>query len=292
VFEELGFAEYWACPGGLLSLHDHAAAQPGLPANQAQCGLVVDAGFSFTHALPIFDGQLLEPAIRRINLGGKALTNYFKELVSYRSINMMDESFLIQTIKDAACFVSQDALADLKLAHSRDSPHRREFVLPDGLSRSRGFLRDPTAPGATPGHPGEQVLRMNNERFMVPEALFHPADLGLNQAGLAETIVQSITATHEDLHGLLYSNILLTGGTASCPGFKERLYTGLRKLVPVEYRVNVHLPDDPALAAYKGAARIAASPLYSHLAWTKRAYEEHGSARLHGHETPVKRRAA
>lgn len=50
----------------------------------AQCGLVVDAGFSFTHALPIFDGQLLEPAIRRINLGGKALTNYFKELVSYR----------------------------------------------------------------------------------------------------------------------------------------------------------------------------------------------------------------
>lgn len=50
--------------------------------------------------------------------------------------------------------------------------------------------------------------------------------------------------------------------------------------------------DDPALAAYKGAARIAASPLYSHLAWTKRAYEEHGSARLHGHETPVKRRAA
>lgn len=32
-------------------------------------------------------------------------------------------------------------------------------------------------------------------------------------AGLAETIVQSITATHEDLHGLLYSNILLTGAS-------------------------------------------------------------------------------
>ena len=37
---------------------------------------------------------------------------------------MMDESFLIETIKDAVCFVSQDALADLKLAHSKDSPHR------------------------------------------------------------------------------------------------------------------------------------------------------------------------
>ena len=29
----------------------------------------------------------------------------------------------------------------------------------------------------------EQVLRMNNERFMVPEALFRPTDLGLHQAG-------------------------------------------------------------------------------------------------------------
>lgn len=112
----------------------------------------------------------------------------------------------------------------------------------------------------------EQVLRVNNERFMVPEALFHPSDIGLNQAGemrfrapftilrpadathwisqccssrfalvsamleivtkpsqgllasvlhvcagLAETIVQSVEAVHEDLHGLLYSNVLLTG---------------------------------------------------------------------------------
>jgi hypothetical protein len=33
------------------------------------------------------------------------------------------------------------------------------------------------------GATGEQVLQLNNERFMVPEALFHPSDIGLNQAG-------------------------------------------------------------------------------------------------------------
>lgn len=44
----------------------------------------MDAGFSFTHALPLFEGQLLLDGVRRINLGGKALTNFFKELVSYR----------------------------------------------------------------------------------------------------------------------------------------------------------------------------------------------------------------
>lgn len=37
---------------------------------------------------------------------------------------MMDESFLIETVKEAACFVSQDVRADLKLAHSRDNPYR------------------------------------------------------------------------------------------------------------------------------------------------------------------------
>lgn len=36
IFEELGCADYWSCPGGLLSLHEHAAIQPQLLANQAQ----------------------------------------------------------------------------------------------------------------------------------------------------------------------------------------------------------------------------------------------------------------
>ncbi len=61
---------------------------------QAQCALVVDAGFSFTHALPFFDGQLLGGGVRRINLGGKALTNYFKELVSYRCAQQHPVVFL------------------------------------------------------------------------------------------------------------------------------------------------------------------------------------------------------
>lgn len=45
---------------------------------------MVDAGFSFTHAVPVFDWRVLAAGVRRIDLGGKALTNYMKELVSYR----------------------------------------------------------------------------------------------------------------------------------------------------------------------------------------------------------------
>lgn len=63
---------------------------------------------------------------------------------------------------------------------------------------------------------------MNNER-LVPEILFYPSDIGLDQAGIAETIVQSIEACPVDLHPLLYNNIILVGGNVLFPGFVERL---------------------------------------------------------------------
>jgi hypothetical protein len=66
---------------------------------------------------------------------------------------------------------------------------------------------------------------MNNER-LIPEILFHPSDIGIDQAGIAEAIVQSVNETCSDLHELFYGNIILMGGSTLFPGFKERLYVG------------------------------------------------------------------
>ena len=49
-------------------------------------GVIVDLGFSNSHIVPFFDGMALNYATKRIDIGGKALTNYLKELVSYRSL--------------------------------------------------------------------------------------------------------------------------------------------------------------------------------------------------------------
>lgn len=84
MFEEYGFRSFLAKPAQPLSLRAWAAAWPDMPAAAAGIGLVIDAGFSFTHAVPVCDGHVLLEGVRRINLGGKALTNYLKELVSYR----------------------------------------------------------------------------------------------------------------------------------------------------------------------------------------------------------------
>lgn len=39
---------------------------------------------------------------------------------------------------------------------------------------------------------GEQILRLTNERFAVPEVLFHPSDIGIQEMGIPEAIVNSI----------------------------------------------------------------------------------------------------
>lgn len=40
--------------------------------------------------------------------------------------------------------------------------------------------------------PGEQILRLANERFAVPEMLFHPSDIGIQEMGIPEAVVNSI----------------------------------------------------------------------------------------------------
>ena len=73
----------------------------------------------------------------------------------------MDEAHLVEHVKEAACFVSLDLPADLRAARS-SHVHRAEYVLPDGLSHSRGRLR-PVAPrgqqGDIPENPAQEQVR-------------------------------------------------------------------------------------------------------------------------------------
>lgn len=285
IFQELGFAAVVMAPPAVLSLRWFAAtpaAAPGTPCAAAAaigCGLVVDAGFSYTHAVPVFDWNVVLSGIKRIDLGGKALTNYMKELVSYRSINMMDESYLLEHIKDVLSFVSLDTTADLAASRRRDSPFRKEWLLPDGVTSTWGHLRDPSEPRG----PKDPILVVNNERFMVPEAIFNPADIGMEQAGIAETIADAISSCHPHLHGLLYSNVILTGGIAKCPGFRERVEAELRPLVPDDYELHVSLVENPDKAAWYGGMLLGSAPgEFRARALTKAEWQQHGAAAAAG----------
>lgn len=115
VFEDFNFRSlYVADSPSLVHLYEASRGRPNGP--KAQCSLVVDCGFSFTHAAPVFQNFTLNYAVKRIDLGGKALTNHLKDLVSFRSLNVMDETFIIDEVKEKLCFVSLDLPLHLNVA--------------------------------------------------------------------------------------------------------------------------------------------------------------------------------
>lgn len=80
---------------------------------------------------------------------------------------------------------------------------------------------------------------MENERFSVPEVLFRPSDIGIDQAGVAETAAQSIIALWELEQPLCAANIVCTGGNSLFPGFQARLDSELRTFLRNEVTMKV-----------------------------------------------------
>ena len=190
---------------------------------------------------PVYRGRPIQQAIRRLDIGGKFLTNYMKEVVSIRHTNMMDDTHIMNQVKEDVCFVSKDLKADLeRVWKGRDKLKDRigdeilvDYVLPDFTNYIRGFRRphDPQLQvkrnkyGAVQGANGimEAVMTIGNERFTVPELLFHPADIGMKVGGLPEVVLESMYALPQALQAAMLSNILVIGGNVKLQNFTERL---------------------------------------------------------------------
>jgi actin-related protein 6 len=82
---------------------------------------------------------------------------------------------------------------------------------------------------------------MNNERFAVPELLFHPSDIGIQQMGISEAIVHVIEQFPSEVQSHLYKNILLIGGSCSLLNFKERVEKDVRTMAPAECEVRINM---------------------------------------------------
>ncbi|KAJ7895533.1 actin-related protein Arp6 [Mycena olivaceomarginata] len=235
IFEEYEFQAHLRSTPASLIPHGTLFDQPGL--SSPECVLIVDSGFSFTHVVPLMVGKVVWSAVktRRLDVGGKLLTNQLKEL-------------------ETCCFVTQDFKKELEIC--RSDPKRnsivQEYVLPDLTKSKAGRIRQPDdIPLDT-----DQVLTMGNERFSVPEIIFRPDDIGLEQSGLPSTIAASIGLLPDDLQGML---------------------SELQSLAPVGCEVIIYQSADPALDAYHAAMACAATPAFPDLVVTRAEYLESGS---------------
>lgn len=296
LFEEYGFKSVLRTNTGYLSSINHRFnndkidSTTDLPTTDdtfpLAC-LVVDSGFSFTHIAPYVYSEklgyeLMKGAVRRIDIGGKALTNHLKEIISYRQMNVMDETYVINQCKEDICFVALDFKEKLnECEQSKQNKIARDYILPDYTNVRRGYVRKPdwrATNRVDANSTDPQFVRLANERFQVPEILFCPSDVGINQVGVVEAIVDSISSLPKKIQPFLYSNIVLTGGNANIPGFKERVERGVRSYCPNNYVVDVFLSDDPTSFAWYGGKRLVNvySNIFKNAMMTKKQYDESG----------------
>ena len=202
----------------------------------AECVLVVDSGYSHTIVAPIYKGRPVQQAIKRLDVGGKFITNYLKEILSVRQLNVLNETYIVNHIKEEACFVSTDFRADMEKAQQPlvSGSIVRDYVMPDFTRRFVGELKEHSPADRKQmatfnsvrreDGSSEAILTLGNERFTPPELLFNPMNVSLDQTGLAEMIMQSLKKVPTGLWPAMLANVLLVGGNTNLHGFKERLY--------------------------------------------------------------------
>lgn len=198
----------------------------------------------------------------------------------------------MQEIKEDVCFVSQSFTTDLEgtwkggLKDPRDIDPTIvvDYVLPDYEAVKRGFAR-PHNPKISrkeralglDGGPREHIVTIGNERFTVPELLFTPSDIGMQQEGLPGTILQSIYSLPKGLWQPFLANILVVGGSSKFPGLMERLEAELRTSVSDDYAIRIARAEDPLKNVWLGGACLARNQsLLKDLVVTRQEYLEHG----------------
>ncbi|RUS92155.1 hypothetical protein EGW08_000008 [Elysia chlorotica] len=275
IFEEYQFQSLHRTQAPTLSCYKH---QKDKETSGSLFGtLVVESGYSFSHIVPFLKNKPLKEAIVRVNVGGKVLTNHLKEVISYRQLMVMDETYVINQMKEDVCYVSTHFNKDMNIARLKGPLNTisRDYILPDYTHIKRGHVRPPPQDGGK-SKGDEQMIRMNNERFSVPELLFKPSDVGIQEMGISEGIMHCLSLVETELAPHLLNNVVITGGNALLPGFQDRLYQDVRSMASDDYDVGMSTPKNPITYPWHAGCDFSLDPNFPSMCVSRHEYEEHG----------------
>ncbi|XP_049633657.1 uncharacterized protein LOC126014416 [Suncus etruscus] len=206
-------------------------------------GLVLGSGHGTSYVTPILTGDLAPMDTYRLDVAGCDLTENLAQLLLAGS-QSLPRADLVNQIKEACCYVAMDMAAEQ--VHTQGQA-QMNFVLPD-----------------------KQVIKVGSERFCVPEALFQPHLIGVNQPGLPQLALLSINQLEAKQQEQLLANVVLEGGTTLLRGFPERIK---QELSP---GATVLASPHRAFAAWLGGSIMASREAFQSLWLSRREYEEEG----------------
>ncbi|ODV63561.1 Arp6p [Ascoidea rubescens DSM 1968] len=305
VFEEYGFKKYYRAPAAsfipfntkknisLLSGIDYNSTKVELEINNgdnetkyySDFKLIIDSGFDSTFVIPVIYGCIYWKGVKKLDIGGRFLTGFLREVISFRYYNVADETMLVNNIKEQSCFVAEDYNKSLGLLKKDRIFSIIEFVLPDFKTTTRGFVltnskkKELFEKGINPDEDC-QILKLYDERFSVPETIFDPEICGIrNKCGLIKTIHDCIQSVPELVRPLLVSNIVCVGGNFKLKGFKQRLIKELNQVLPIDWDVKVAISEDPSIYSWQSMNELVKNhDLINKVYISKEEYDEKGAA--------------
>jgi actin-related protein len=229
---------------------------------------IVDIGEKFSYIAPIYENAVDYYSISGCYFCGHMVTRYLDQLLRQRGIwnssttncrRQYGWEEIIREIKEKCCYVAPDEDYEFKHYKEKDWP-AMNYQLPDGTS-----------------------ISLDKERFLGPEAFFHPERVGVDML-LPKEIVRVIQRCENDanekgeagLKRALLQNILFTGGSARIPGFKERLRKEIQALVKNNFEINVDILPDYELSSWVGGSKYAARGVSAPRWITRKEYNETG----------------
>lgn len=221
-----------------------------------QTGLVVEIGDSSTRIVPIYKGYKINHSVRNLNLGGHIINKYAENILSESigfSVDSSIQKDLVRVLKEKASFVSLDYKQDLK----RSEQYKKKFSLPDG-----------------------SIFTLSKERFMIPELLFDPSLMQVEELPLHKAIIESINACDIDLRPELLNNIFLSGGSSLFQNLKARLYQELELELAREKKKDFNLriiaPRERTFSVWIGGSILSILPEFSEKWITRAKYFREG----------------
>ena len=143
-------------------------------------GCLVDSGHGASFSVPIYEGYASPHTIQKLDLGGRHLDDYLNKILAEKGYEFTTplEKELITEIKEKLCQVKP-------LGEEVNLEEFKQYSLPD-----------------------DSVVRLGQERFDIPEAIFDPKKIGMGQKGLHEVVFKSILKTSSDIRKDMYKNIV------------------------------------------------------------------------------------
>jgi centractin len=216
-------------------------------------GVVLDSGDGVTHVVPVYEGFALPHAVKRMDIAGRSVTNYLQILLrrSGRVFTSSSELEVVRQIKENCCVVAFNP-AEQEKQVSPAFPYQ----LPDG-----------------------SVVDLGPETFRAPEVLFQPELIGSECRGVHDCLVTSIMQADLDLRKVLFSQIVLAGGSTMFSGFGDRLLNEVRRhsLAPKDTKIRIAAPPERLHSTWIGGSILASLSTFKNMWISKADYHEHGA---------------